>query len=228
VRVGSIVYSFTSGATATISAGSGSAYIYISSSGMLTVGHSMTVTCAGGCVAQAGITAFPDDSYPIAIWTATSGAWSSSGLDVRATLGRDLVTAGSGLAASSSGAATTLSAPAQEAGFAVAFRGTDVIPGETIFLTIPYACTITDWTITSDGAATIQIWRVTDGGTELPNSADSMNTNGFSLSTGTRIHSTALTDLNTTSIYAFDTIGVNLTATGSAASHVEFSLGCGR
>lgn len=228
VRVGSTIYAFTNGATATISAGTGSAYIYISSAGVLTVGHSMTVACGGGCVAQSGITAFPVDSYPIAVWTATNGAWSQSGQDVRATLGRDLVTAGNGLTASSSGGATTLSVPSEEAGFSVAFRGTDVTAGETIFLTIPYACTITDWAITSDGTATIQLWRVTDGGAELPNNGDSMNLTGFSLATGTRIHSTTLTDLDSTSIYAFDTLGVNLTATGSAASHVEFSLGCSR
>ena len=228
VRVGSTVYAFTNGATATISDGSGTAYIYVSSSGVLTVGHSMTVTCAGGCVSQSGITSFPADSYPIAIWTATNGAWSQSGQDVRATLGRDLVTAGNGLTASSSGGATTISVPAEEAGFAVAFRGTDVTQGETIFLTIPYACTITDWTITSDGTATIQLWRVTDGGTELPNNGDSMNLTGFSLATGTRIHSTTLTDLDSTSIFAFDTVGVNLAAIGAAASHVEFSLGCAR
>jgi len=142
-------------------------------------------------------------------------------------MGRDLVTVGNGLTDTSAGAVSTLSAPPAEAGFGVAFRGTDVVAGETLFLTVPYACTITDWTITSDGAVTIAVWRVSDGGTSLPNDADSISTNGFSLSTGSRIHSETLTDLTSTSIFAFDTLGLNLSAE-SGASHVEFFLGCAR
>ena len=214
--------------TATLASGPGSAYIYVASSGFLTVGHNMTVSCSGGCVAQSGITGFPADSYPVAVWTASNTIWSPSGMDARAILGRDLVVAGTGISGTSSGGSTTLSAPSQEAGFAVAFRGTDVAAGATLYLTIPYACTISDWAITSDGTATITLWRVSDGGNELPNDSDTLNTNGFSLTTGTRIHSTTLTDLSSTSIFAFDTFGINLFAVGGSASHVEFYLGCAR
>jgi hypothetical protein len=228
VRVGGTIYAFLNGMTATLSGGSGPAYIYVASSGLLTVGQNMTLTCAGGCAAQAGVTAFPTDSYPIAVWTASSGAWSQSGVDARALLGRDLVDAGSGLTAASSGGSTTLSVPSQEGGFAVAFRGTDVTAGMTLYVTVPYACTITDWAIGSDGNVTIQLWRVADGGTALPNDGNALNTNGFSLSTGTHIHSTTLTDLSSTSVFAFDTFGVNLSAVSSPASHVEFFLGCAR
>ena len=227
IRIGSTVSAFINGMTATITSGSGTAYIYVSSAGLLTVGHSMTVSCAFGCVSQSGITGFPTDSYPIAIWTANNGTW-QSGIDTRAPIGRDLIVAGIGLSGASSGAATTLSVPSVEAGFGAVFRGTDVVAGETLYITVPYACTITDWAITSDGTATIMLWSVPDGGTELPNDSDSLSTNGFSLSTGTRIHSTALTDLSSASIFAFDTIGVNLFATGGSASHVEFYLGCAR
>jgi len=228
VRVGATVFSFTNGMTATLASGPGSAYIYVASSGFLTVGHNMTVSCSGGCVAQSGITGFPADSYPVAVWTASNTIWSPSGMDARAILGRDLVVAGTGISGTSSGGSTTLSAPSQEAGFAVAFRGTDVAAGATLYLTIPYACTISDWAITSDGTATITLWRVSDGGNELPNDSDTLNTNGFSLTTGTRIHSTTLTDLSSTSIFAFDTFGINLFAVGGSASHVEFYLGCAR
>jgi hypothetical protein len=225
VRVGSTVFAFSGGMTASISAGSGTAYVYVSSDGLLTVGHSMTVSCSAGCVAQSGITGFPSDSYPIAIWTASNGTWSGSGVDTRAAAGRDLITAGSGLNETSSGVTTTLSLPSQENGFAASFRGTDVAPGNTLYLTLPHACTITDWAITSDGTATIMLWRISDGGTDLPHAGDSISTNGFSLTTGKRIHSTTLTDLTSTSIYAFDTFGVNLLAE-TGASHVEFYLGC--
>ncbi len=225
VRVGSSVYAFVNGMTAALSGGNGTAFVYLSSGGVLTVGNNLTLTCAGGCVAQSGITGFPVDSYPIAEWTAISGVW-NQGTDVRATIGRDLVVPGTGLLSSSSGAATTLSAQPQQGGFSVAFRGTDVAAGETLFLTVPYACTITDWAITSDGTATITLWRIPDGGTELPNDSDTLSTNGFSLSTGTRIHSSVLTDLSSTSIFVADSFGVNLAAVGGSASHVEFYLGC--
>src|SRR5580692_11088795 len=45
VRFGALVYSFGSGATATISAGSGLAFIFVSSAGVLTVGHNVTASC---------------------------------------------------------------------------------------------------------------------------------------------------------------------------------------
>ncbi len=59
VRFGALVYSFGSGASVTISAGSGLAFIYISSAGALTVGHNVTASCSGSCIAQSGVTAFP-------------------------------------------------------------------------------------------------------------------------------------------------------------------------
>ena len=226
VRVGNTIFAFVNAMTATISAGSGTAYIYVSAAGVVTIGHNMTVACGGGCVAQLGITGFPADSYPLATWTANNGMWNQTGVDARATEGRDLVTAGNGLSLSSSGGSMTLSVPPQESGFAVAFRGSDVTPGITLYLTMPHACAITDWAITSDGNATIMLWRVPDGGMDLPTTGDSISANGFSLVSGTRIHSNVLTDLSSTAISAFDTFGVNLFAVGAGASHVEFYLGC--
>jgi hypothetical protein len=227
VRLGATIFAFIGGVTATLSGGTGTAYIYVSSAGLLTVGHNLTVTCALGCVAQSGITDFPPDSYPIAIWNATNGAWSQTGTDVRASSGRDLIAFGSGISGTVSPGVTTLSVPPQKGGFSVAFRGTDVAAGETIFVTVPYACTITDWAITSDGTATIMLWSSPDG-TPLPTDSDALTEHGLSLTTGSRIHSTTLTDFVGTSIFAFDTIGVNLAAVGGSASHVELSVGCTR
>jgi hypothetical protein len=56
VRFGSATYSLISGGTATISSGTGTAFAYIASSGSLTVGHNVTVSCTGNCTAQSGIT----------------------------------------------------------------------------------------------------------------------------------------------------------------------------
>ena len=49
VRVGSTIFSFINGMTGTVSSGaSGTAYVYVSSSGTMTIGDSMTVACSGG------------------------------------------------------------------------------------------------------------------------------------------------------------------------------------
>jgi hypothetical protein len=97
VRTGGSTLSFANSSTATISAGTGTAYVYVSSAGQLTVGHNVTLTCTGGCAAQSGITAFPAGSVPLAVWTATSGVWSDSGSDLRSFVSRDYLTTGAGL-----------------------------------------------------------------------------------------------------------------------------------
>jgi hypothetical protein len=109
VRFGSQVMSITLGAVATITGGTGTAYIYISSSGVLTAGSAMTVTCSGSCVSLAGVTAFPVDSVPIATWTATSGTWNTSGgLDRRGWLSGSSMIGGAGIVTVQSGGQTTI------------------------------------------------------------------------------------------------------------------------
>ncbi len=73
-------YNFTTNPTGTISAGTGTAYIYVDIGGTLSIGHNgLTVSCAGACAAVSGITQFPKSSIHIATWTATSGTWDTSG-----------------------------------------------------------------------------------------------------------------------------------------------------
>lgn len=96
VRVGGTVFAFTAGATANLTAGTGTAYVYISPSGNLTVGHNLTLTCTSGCSAVSGIVQFPAGAIPLSSWTASSGTW-GSGADVRAMLSIDTYTAGTGL-----------------------------------------------------------------------------------------------------------------------------------
>ncbi|HYL77031.1 MAG TPA: hypothetical protein VEU96_22640 [Bryobacteraceae bacterium] len=112
VRFGGLVYAITSGATATISAGTGLAYVYVSSGGALTVGHNMTVTCSSTCFAQSGITSFPVDCLPLYTWSATAnGVWDTNGgVDYRAFVSAKTVQPGTGLAAADSGGRTTISA----------------------------------------------------------------------------------------------------------------------
>ncbi len=97
VRFGSLTYSFTNGATINQGGGSGFVYVYVSSSGLLTAGHNFSVACAGGCVAQSGITSFPADSIPIFTWSATNNVWDPTGLDERALLASKDILAGPGI-----------------------------------------------------------------------------------------------------------------------------------
>jgi hypothetical protein len=97
VRIGSSVYAFTAASTATLNSGTGTAYVYVTSGGVLTIGYTgISLTCTVGCTATGSVSAFPTDSFPIAIWPATSGAW-GSGTDARAPYSRDLVVASTGL-----------------------------------------------------------------------------------------------------------------------------------
>ena len=78
VSVSGITYLFTGSVTATISAGSGTMFLYISSSGILTAGHNLTLACSGVCGSLPGITAFPAGSLPLWTWTATNGTWDTA------------------------------------------------------------------------------------------------------------------------------------------------------
>jgi hypothetical protein len=93
------VFTITNSATATISGNAtGTAYIYISGSGTLVVGHNLTVACSTGCTQQTGVTSFPANVIPIFTWTATNGTWNASGgLDQRAFLNSKVLAGGQGI-----------------------------------------------------------------------------------------------------------------------------------
>ena len=95
VRFGSVAYSFSTGASAALTAGTGDAYVYVANGGVLTVGHNLTLNCSA-CTAQAGVTGFPLDAIPVSHWHATNGAW-DSGQDVRASTVTKNVAVGAGL-----------------------------------------------------------------------------------------------------------------------------------
>lgn len=106
VRVGSVVYSYTQGATVTLTGGTGLAYVYVDFAGNLTVGHNLTLSCSTGCVATPGVTAFPVNTVPIFTWSATSGSWDPSGTDRRAFLSAKALVAGAGIVTIDAGAQT--------------------------------------------------------------------------------------------------------------------------
>jgi hypothetical protein len=99
VRFGYQVFTITNSATATISGNAtGAAYIYISGSGTLVVGHNLTVACSASCTQQTGVTSFPANVIPIYTWTATNGAWNASGgLDQRSFLSSKVLAGGQGI-----------------------------------------------------------------------------------------------------------------------------------
>lgn len=62
------------------------------------------------------------------------------------------------------------------------------------YLTLPYAGTITAWSIGVDvGTCTVKVWKIATG-TAIPTSANSINTSGVAISSGTYVRSTTLTD----------------------------------
>ena len=100
VHFGGTVFSITSAATATVSGtATGMVYVYVSGSGVLTVGGNVSIACAG-CSSQA-VTSFPADSVPVATWSVTNGSFDATGgQDFRAVLGTKNIVAGQGIASS--------------------------------------------------------------------------------------------------------------------------------
>ena len=106
-RLGSTVYSVTNSSTITLTAGTGTLYLYLDASGALSAGHNLTLTCSGVCGALAGITAFPPGSIPLYTWTATNGVWDTAGgSDKRAFLSTRSLGSGTGIIALDTGSQT--------------------------------------------------------------------------------------------------------------------------
>ncbi len=152
VRFGALVYSFGSGATAAISAGSGLALVYISGAGVLTVGSNVTAACNSGCTALSGVTAFPVDAIPLFTWSATNGTWDTTGgADQRAFLSSKSVLAGTGITTTEISGKTQLAADTSVIGLRVASPATSST-----------ACTLGSWA--TDGSffylcTATNVWR---------------------------------------------------------------------
>jgi hypothetical protein len=89
VRIGSHVYSFTSPATATLTSGEGTVYVYVAGDGAIVIGgaasDSPALLCTN-CRAEAPVVSFPLDGIPLAFWHATASVWDLAGTDSRAVL----------------------------------------------------------------------------------------------------------------------------------------------
>jgi hypothetical protein len=91
------------------------------------------------------------------------------------------------------------------------------------YVVFPAAGTITGWSVVADtGTATVKVWKIASG-TAAPTVANNINTSGVSLSSGTAIISSTVSDFTTTSVAANDIFAFNLTAV-SGATKLDFQL----
>ena len=104
-------------------------------------------------------------------------------------------------------------------------QGGVVSTGSTRYYILPYACTITGWSIVATGTSpttTIDVWRVASG-TSLPAVGNTIMGTKPALSTGNAVRSTTLTGWSPTTFSAGDIIGFNLDAVSNALT-IVFSL----
>ena len=102
--------------------------------------------------------------------------------------------------------------------------GTTVLTADKLApaVRVPYACTITAYSIcaaagadAAPGTVTVKFLKVASG-TAQPVAANSINTSGVSLTTGTCVRSTTLSDFTTTAVAANDLVSATDTAIGTA------------
>lgn len=94
--------------------------------------------------------------------------------------------------------------------------GSAMTAGKTVYVTVPFSCTIQAWNITVDtGTATIDVWKIATG-TAIPTVSNTITASATpAIASGTAIHSTSLTGW-TTSVSANDIFGINLKVVSSA------------
>jgi hypothetical protein len=83
-------------------------------------------------------------------------------------------------------------------------------------ITVPYAATITGYSLSADtGTFTVKFWKIANG-TAIPTISNVINTSGLSLSSGTHIRSSTTSDFTTLAIAAGDVIMCAITAASLA------------
>lgn len=104
--------------------------------------------------------------------------------------------------------------------------GSALTAGKTSYFPLPYGCTIQAYTLWADtGTFTVKVWKIATGGTAIPTVSNSINTSGVSLSSGTKVRSTTLSDFTTTTVTALDFGAVNITAV-SGATQLGITVEC--
>jgi len=104
-------------------------------------------------------------------------------------------------------------------------EGSALSTGITRYVTVPFACTISAYNLLADaGTFTVKFWKIATG-TAIPTVSNSINTSGVSLSSGTAVHSTTVTDFTSTTVSANDIMAANITAVATAKM-VQAALQC--
>ena len=93
-------------------------------------------------------------------------------------------------------------------------------------MTVPFACTIKGWSIQVDaGTATVATLKVASG-TAVPTlGSNSISTSGVSISSGTVVQSTTVSDFTATTVSKNDIVAADLTAV-SGVGYINFQLIC--
>jgi hypothetical protein len=92
--------------------------------------------------------------------------------------------------------------------------------------TVPFSCTINRYSLAADqGTVTVKFWKVGTG-TAIPVVGNSINTSGVSLSSGTKIDSTTLSDFTTTAVTLNDSIIMDITTVAGGMTYLDGVLGC--
>ena len=126
----------------------------------------------------------------------------------------------SSLEPASATGATSANVRARAIGYAFDGGGSALTSGVTKYLPVPFACTISHWTMIVDtGTATVKLWKV-NGAT--PTVSNVISTSGFSISSGTYAGgaSSSVSDLSTVSVAAYDSLGFNLYAVSSTTQAI--------
>lgn len=134
------------------------------------------------------------------------------------------------LKASVSGNVAAVSTVSTARGFGYTFNGNGsaLTAGATQigYVTVPFACTISAWNITTDvGTASIDVWKIATG-TAHPTVSNTILSGGYLVNSGTSIHSTSTSLFTTTTVAANDILAFNLEAVSSSPTNVNVTLEC--
>lgn len=104
--------------------------------------------------------------------------------------------------------------------------GSPISAGILGYQTVPFACTISGWSIQVDGGtATVKTLKVASG-TAIPTlGSNSISTSGVAIASGTAIQSTTVTDFTTATVSANDIVAADLITT-SGVGYISFELVC--
>jgi hypothetical protein len=123
--------------------------------------------------------------------------------------------------------ALTTSAKTRSFGAAFDGGGVALTTGSSLPFQVPYACTISAYSIsvTTADTATFKTWRVATG-TAIPTSGNSISSLGVSIASGTHVRSTTVTDWTSTAISANDIVIIQLSSVGGTTQGATFQVEC--